>query len=171
MNLKEIIHNFNRGDFRRKQIPMELASVWPSVKLYNGKIAVTIPYFRRRNLENGIALYPIYCAVTILADNPDRILDFTLYPMATEWNGIDFSKPVGKFKHKALEDVKTKSEYNALCDRLYAYYDEMIESVKKRIAFENEDSMKALFSKLMEPSLYPFYLKINKRFYVNFCNL
>ena len=171
MSLKEFIHDFNRSDFKRSQIPMGLVSGWPSIKLYNGKIAVTIPYFKRTNLENGIALYPIYCSVTILADNPERILDFTLYPLDSAWNNIDFAKPVGTFKHKALEAVKTKAEYVALCDKLYSYYDEMIEAVKNRKSFASEDEMQVLFSKLMEPSLYPFYLKVNKKFYMNFCRL
>ena len=171
MKIKETIHAFNRGEFRRKQIPMELASGWPAVKLYNGKPVVTIPYFRRNPVEDGIALYPIYCSVTVLVDNPERILDFSVYPMAADWEDVDFSKPVGKFKHKALEDVKTKSEYAALCDKLYSYYDEMVEAVKDRRAFEGEDDMKLLFTKLMEPSLLPFYQRINNRFYSNFCRI
>lgn len=166
--MKELIHTFNRGELRRKLIPAELASGWPCIRKAGGKLCVVIPYFNRRPVENGYALYPIYCSVTILWNVPGKMLDFTIYPLQEDWKDVDYSKPSGFFKHKALEDVRTRDEYIALCDRLYGYYDEMVLAVSENRPFDGEREMAGLFSKLMEPSLYPFYEKINKKFYSNF---
>ncbi len=166
--MKELIHTFNRSELRRKLIPAELASGWPCIRKIKGKLCVVIPYFNRMPAENRYALYPIYCSVTVLWKAPEKLLDFTIYHTMKEWEDVDYSKPVGYFKHKELEDVKTREEYIALCDKLYEYYDEMILAVLENRVFEGEEKMTQLFSNLMEPSMYPFYEKINKKFYSNF---
>lgn len=165
---KEKIRRFNKSDIRKMLIPMEFASGWPNIKNINGRLCIVIPYFRRNPVGNVHMLYPIYCSVTVLYKNPERVLDFTNYSTLPEWRGVDYKKPVGKFKHKALEDVKTREEYIALCDELYSYYGKMAEAVLNRQPFLEEHEMRKLFSKLMEPSLYPFYERINKKFYSNF---
>lgn len=165
---KEKIKHFNRSDIRKKLEPMELASGWPCIKNVNEKLCIVIPYFRKTVSGNGYDLYPIYCSVTILYNNPNRVLDFTVYSTLSEWSRVDYSKPVGRFKHKALEDVKTRDEYIDLCDELYSYYDKMAEAVLNKRPFSEESDMIELFSKLMEPSLYPFYKAINPKFYSNF---
>lgn len=166
--MKELIHTFNRSELRRKLIPAELASGWPCIQRIKGKLCVVIPYFNRMPVENGYALYPIYCSVTVLWKAPEKLLDFTIYHMLKEWENVDYSNPVGFFKHKALEDVRTRKEYVALCDKLYECYDEMVLAVLNGRPFEGEEKMTKLLSKLMEPSLYPFYEQINKKFYSNF---
>lgn len=103
--------------------------------------------------------------------NQNRLLDFTTYPHQKEWREVDYDKPSGYFKHKALEDVKTKREYQVLCRRLYSYYDQMIAAILEKKPFEQEEEMIALFSKLMEPGHYEQYLRINKKFYSYFCQL
>ena len=165
---KEKIRAFNKSDIRKKLIPMELASGWPCIKNINGRLCMVIPYFKKTVSGNGYDLYPVYCSVTVLYQNPERVLDFTIYPTLPEWSGVDYSKPAGKFKHKALEDVQTRDEYISLCDELYGYYDKMTQAVLSKKPFAEEEAMKKLFSKLMEPSLYPYYKKINEKFYSNF---
>lgn len=166
--IKEVIKYFNKSEMRKALVPLELASGWPSIRMINKRLCITIPYFRKAPAENCYALYPIWCSVTIMYKNPNKILDFTIYSTSPEWSDVDFSKPVGKFKHKELDDVKTRDEYIALCDKLYDRYDEMIAAVLANKPFEGEEKMRELFAKLMEPSLYPYYEKINKKFYFNF---
>lgn len=168
VKMKELISIFNHSELRRKLIPSDLASGWPCIRMIDGRLCVVIPYFHRRPGEKGFTLYPIYCSVTIMWKNPGRILDFTIYHTLSEWKDVDYSKPVGLFKHKALEDVKTRGEYLELCDKLYGYYDEMVQAVLHNRPFRKEEEMAGLFSKLMEPSLYPYYERINKKFYSNF---
>ena len=164
----EIIREFNRSTLRNKLIPMELVSGWPCLVVIGGKNCLQIPYYRRVKQKDCYLLYPVFCSATILVANPERLLDFTIYANQKEWSSISYARPVGRFKHIALNDVHTQEEYNALRARLYDYYDEMLEAVSKNEEFRNEDKMAELFTKLMEPSLYPFYRKINNKFYSNF---
>ncbi len=168
IKMKELITGFNHSDLRKKLIPSDIVSGWPCIRMIDRRLCVVIPYFNRRPCEKGFALYPIYCSVTIMWKNPGRILDFTIYHTLPEWEDVDYSKPVGVFKHPALKEVETRGEYLELCSRLYGYYDEMVRAVLNHQVFEKEDEMVELFSKLMEPSLYPYYERINKKFYSNF---
>lgn len=167
----KMVSEFNRSDFRRKAIPQNLFSGWPCIHTVGKTLCLTIPYYARTVANERVALYPIFCSVTIPVNNPDRIMDFTIYAHQRLWSDIDFSKPVGYFKHEALSDVKTKGEYNTLVEALFGYYDKMILAVLSRKPFEEEEQMTELFTKLMEPGQYPQYLRLNKKFYSHFCRL
>ena len=171
ISVYDLVSRFNRSMLHHSLIPMDLVSGWPAVSVFGKTLAVTIPYFGRRVEEGKVALYPIYCSVTVAANHPERILDFTIYTNQPQWQDVVYGKPCGYFKHEALQDVKTKGEYQKLCRELYGYYDRMLEAVRERKAFTQEPQMIALFSKLMEPGLYPQYLKINRKFYSNLCRL
>ena len=170
-SMYEFLKNFNRSDFCRKSVPMELVSGWPGIEKVSNTLCVTIPYYGKIKGDKKYYLKPIYCSVTVPLKNPERIIDFTVYPYDSEWSDVDYSKPCGVFKHKALEDVKTKDEYKKLCMELYGYYDKMVEAIYDNRPFKEENEMRAVFSKLMEPGLYPQYLRINKKFYSYFCKL
>lgn len=165
----ELVTRFNHGDFRRTSIPMGLVSGWPCIRQMGKMLTVTIPYFSRTPGKEKTAIFPIYCSVTIPVKNPDRILDFTIYPYQSQWAEVDYSRPAGYFKHEALKDVTTKEEYQALCQKLYGYYDAMINAIEQKKPFDQENEMRELFSRLMEPGHFPQYLKINKKFYGYFC--
>ena len=167
----QLISEFNRSDFRRKTIPQELVSGWPCVQKIGRALCITIPYYARSIETDKVALFPLYCSVTFPLGNQNRLLDFTVYPYHKEWKDVDYTKPAGYFKHKALEDVKTKGEYQELCKRLYGYYDQMIAAILAKKAFAQEEEMIALFSKMMEPGHYEQYQRINKKFYRYFCRL
>ena len=134
-------------------------------------LCLTIPYYARSVTSDRIALYPIYCSVTFPVANPDRLMDFTVYPHQRMWSDVQYSEPVGYFKHEALADVTTKGEYKELVMQLFAYYDKMIQAVLNKKPFVEEDKMIKLFTKLMEPGQYPQYLRMNKKFYSHFCRL
>ncbi len=165
-----LITEFNHSDFRRKSIPQEVAAGWPCVQYAGKMLAITIPFFARKAGKDKIALYPIYCSVTFPILNPKRLLDFTIYPLNPLWSSVDYNKPAGYFKQEAIKDIK-KQEYKEMCMELYGYYDKMVEAVLAKKPFEESDEMSKLFTKLMEPGLYPFYKKINGKFYTSFCRL
>lgn len=167
----QLITDFNRSDLRQKAIPHNLYSGWPCVQMIGKTLCLTIPYYSRTVTSERMALYPLYCSVTFPVLNPDRLMDFTVYPHQSSWSDLDYSQPVGYFKHAALEDVKTKSEYQKLCMELFGYYDKMIQAVLEKKPFAQEKEMTALLSKLMEPGQYPQYLRLNKKFYSHFCRL
>lgn len=171
LSVYEIITRFNRSVMHHSLIPMDLASGWPAISVRGKTLAITIPYFSRRAEQGRVALYPIYCSVTLAVSQPDRVLDFTIYPHQPDWQDVVYGRPCGYFKHQALEKVKTRGEYQKLCRELYGYYDQMILAIQQKKPFAQEPQMVCLFSKLMEPGLYPQYLKINHKFYAHLCRL
>lgn len=170
-SIYDIIVEFNHSELRKKMIPQELVSGWPALVRYGKTLCITIPFYKRVMNGKKVALYPIYCSVTVPVHNTDRIMDFTIYPYQKEWKEIDYTVPSGFFKHEALKDIKTKSEYRALCDEFYGYFDQMIQAVENKEIFRDEEKMIASLSRLMEPGLYPQYLKVNQKFYSHFCKL
>lgn len=171
ISVSKIVSDFNHSDLRRKMIPMNLVSGWPCIQRMGNTLCIVIPYYSRTAAGAKIALYPLYCSVTLPVGNPDRLLDFTIYPYQRGWDDLDYTKPVGYFKHEALADVKTKREYQQLCEELYGCYDEMVKAVLSKKPFDGEDKMIELFSKLMEPGHFPLYLRMNNKFYSYFCRL
>lgn len=171
ISISDLVSEFNRSELRHSMVPMELASGWPSIHRMGKTLCITIPYFSRGVVEGGkIALKPISCSVTLPVRNPKVLMDFTIYTYRRDWDDIDFEKPAGFFPHEALAGVK-RSEYNAMCDQLFGYYDEMVDAVLNNRPFDRQDEMSQLFKKLMEPCHYPQYLRINKKFYSNICGL
>ncbi len=169
ISVKKLIDDFNHSDFRMKSIPQEMVPGWPCLEKIGKTICLTLPFFSRRMEDDGrVALFPIWCSVTVPIGNPDRILDFTIYPMSKKWSDTNYEKPVGYFKHEALKDV-TKTEYISMRDELYGYIDEMAKAVYNGVPFKNAKAASELFKKLMEPGLYPYYLRINQKFYSFFC--
>lgn len=164
----QLIRSFNRGEFRRKSIPQELVSGWPAIRRLGKTLCVTIPYYARGRAEDKTILYPLYCSATVPLGNPDMLLDYTVYPHQQGWQDLDWSKPVGSFPHEALAGIGRK-EYQALCARLYNYYDEMVRAILQGKPFAAREEMGELFCRLMEPDQYPQYLRIDQRFYRFFC--
>ena len=167
----DFVTKFNKSELRKRMVPQEVVSGWPCIQKVGKTLCITIPYYSRLLGREKTALYPLFCSVTLPLGNPDRVLDFTIYPYQKEWRDLDYTKPAGYFKHEALADVKTKEEYEALCKELYGYYDKMVEAILNKRPFQEEKEMIVLFSRLMEPGHYPQYLRINKKFYAYFCHL
>lgn len=171
ISMYETIKEFNRSEMKMRMIPQGLATGWPALSRVGKTLCVTLPYYSSIKSDDKVYLNPIYCSVTFPVRNPDRILDFTIYPHQKSWSDVDYNKPAGIFKHEALSDVKTKGEYIELRNKLFEYYDEMIAAIVEKRSFDKQDEMRELFSKLMEPGLYPQYLKINSKFYSNLCEI
>ena len=97
-------------------------------------------------------------------------MDFTAFSYHSDWREVDYSRPAGYFRHKALENV-TRSQYLQMRHELYECYDQMIGCMLADCPYEDGGKMASLFTKLMEPCHYEQYLKINKHFYSHFCKL
>ena len=166
---KEYINQFNRSALRKALIPDNLYSGWPCVSMRGRCLCITIPYYSRRVEGEGFALYPLYCSITLAIRNPDRVFDLTVYPFQSDWQEVDYEKPTGFFKHQALDHVKTKQEYEQLCNKLFGYYDLMVRAILEKKPFTYAADMRELFSILMEPGHFLQYLKINTKFYSNLC--
>ena len=171
ISIKQYITDFNRCPLRRELIPDNLYSGWPCLSRRGKCLCITIPYYARATRKDHMDLYPLYCSITLAINNPKKVFDFTLYPYEKDWKEIDHTQPCGVFKHPALEQVKTREEYQALCERLFACYDDMLKAITSGVSFDGVDTMRDLFAILMEPSHYPQYLKIQPKFYSHVCKL
>lgn len=170
ISVRELVAQVSRSDFHKKSVPMGMAAGWPCIHRMGKTVCITIPYFTRSICEGTVVLNSIYCSVTVPAANPDKIMDYTIYPYQREWEDVDYENPVGEFPHEALEGVN-RNEYKELRRQLYQYYDEMLDAARNKRPFEQSEEMSELFSRLMEPALYPQYLKLNRKFYSYFCKL
>lgn len=171
INVFELVHQINRSDFRRTSIPLEMVSGWPCIHRLGGTLCITVPYFTRNVEKTGTLLYPLYCSVTVPVRNPNRIMDFRIYPFQEAWKDVDYTKPVGTFPHPALGEGVQREQYQKMCKELYQYYDEMVSAVEHQQVFQQQKMMADLFSRLMEPGQFPQYLRINRKFYSCFCRL
>lgn len=170
ISVRGLVSQFSNSDFSRNSIPMGMAAGWPCIHKIGRTICITIPYFTRSVREGKVVVNSIYCSVTFPVANPERIIDYTVYPYQRDWSDVDYENPVGVFPHEALAGIG-RSEYKELQKQLYEYYDEMLDAVRNQRPFEQEKEMTTLFSRMMEPGLYPQYLRINKKFYSYFCKL
>lgn len=167
ISIRSLIKAFNQSALRNQIIPLGLATGWPAVTRMGETLCITLPYFSSTRTAEGVMLNSIYCSVTVPIFNPDKLMDFTIYPYHNLWQDIPYDRPVGIFPHEALKGLGRK-EYHQLCEQLYDYYDQLLEAVTQGKPFGKQTEMMELFSRLMEPALYPQYLRINKKFYSTF---
>ena len=170
IHIAEILTAVNASSFRRTSIPAELAAGWPSIHFIGNILCVTIPYYFRKLEDTKVALYSLYCSVTVPVGNPERVIDFTIFRYHRDWADIDFDHVCGYFKHAALASV-TRSQYKQMCKQLYAYYDKLLACMLAKCDYQDGGEFASLFTTLMEPCHYEQYLKINKQFYSHFCKL
>lgn len=170
IHIEEIIRKVNKSQFRLTSIPAELASGWPCIQVIENTPCVTIPYYYRKIVDEKVALFPLYCAVTVPLGNPDRVIDFTIFKHQRDWSEFNYNCPSGYFKHDAIAKI-TRSQYKKLCERLFSCYDKLIACMLANCEYHDNGEFSKLFTILMEPGHYEQYLKINKQFYTHFCKL
>lgn len=164
----DIVKEFDSSEFRKNSIPMGYAQGWPAVRIYNGTMLLTVPYFRRQIEKERAALYPIYCSVTFPLSNPTHIMDYTVYPLQKDWYDVDYKNPAGYFEMKNNAVFENSADYRNQCAKLYGLYSQFCLSAQKKEPFVNYAQMAELMQKLLEPALRPYYLRINSGFYKHF---
>ncbi len=164
----EYINNVKCSNAAREMIPMGINAGWPSISIRNQRICVTIPYFKTGMLEpnDKTPVFPIrYCLTTVWPYT--RLIEFVDLKFVKDFTKYDYDQPIGTFRHEALQSVG-KTEYLKMRDELLSCYDELIACVVEKRPFERQTRMAELMQVLVEPSLKPMYLGINKSFYTRF---
>lgn len=151
-------------------IPMGFGAGFPILSVKNKKLCVIYPYFRTiKQLEKDKTLiYPIAFTATFLWPSGE-LVGFENLKLKKEFHNIDFSQPVGLFRHEAIKDLN-HGQYDAKKEELYSLYDEMIACIydASKCSQEQESKFKNLLNTLIEPSLKPFYKEIDEPFYNRF---
>lgn len=147
-------------------IPMEMGMGWPILSIRNKKLCVTVPFYQAVvHSDDQTLLFPIAYTMAVLWPN-GVIVEYKNLRFDSKYQDIDFSKPVGTFRHDTIKHLN-KSQYIEKRNELYKLYDELITCLfsHEPLAEDSEKKFKETLGLLMEPSLKPFYQAIDIQFY------
>lgn len=167
-DIKEILKEMRTSPFVLG-CGMELGSAQglPILSVRAGRLCLTAPYLRYKmtGKPDGTLVYPIRYTVTLtLPDRAPAAFEDLKYNAA--FRQVDFSRPVGTFRHDAVKRYG-KDEYFALKDELLELYGKTADMLLYGGAYAPEDErrMAELLSLLVEPSLKPIYRLLDRDFY------
>jgi hypothetical protein len=165
--IKSFIEMIRKSDTARSLIPMEFVSGLPILTIRKGEICITIPYYKVKiQPEDKTLIYPLAYSITALWSN-GTIIDYKNFNFVPEMKKLDFSKPIGTFRHEAIKQLN-KQQYLELKNELFTCYDEYLICITQKKAFAGSKRMKQLFSILMEPCQKPMYMLVGKKFFQEF---
>lgn len=149
------------------RIPLGYGAGMPVLKIRNDYLCLVVPYLKYQvtGEVDKTLVYPIRNTVTVLL--PEGIpVGFEDMRLNEKFANLDFSLPVGVFRHEAIKDM-TKQEYAKAKTEIFALYDKLICSLLYDGEYSDADDarLKELLSKMTEPSLKPMYRAISPDFY------
>lgn len=191
MNKTFDIANFLRkvktSDFVSKNIPLEYTPGFPVVRTVNENTFLIIPFLKYNvtGVIDKTEVYPIRYVLTYnLKQNNDlktvelpekissqlltegKMIRFEDLYFDERFADLQFDKPVGLFRHKAIKDLDKKA-YNEKRSELFDLYNLMINEKLYGAEFQLEEHIKYknLLRLLSEPSLKYMYKMIDEKFY------
>lgn len=169
MTMAKFIKNIRQNVVSSNLIPMQLNVGWPVLSIRDKNLCVCIPFFRSvLNTGDNTLIYPITYTITATW-NKGTVVEFKNLRFDSTFQRVDFSKPVGKFRHDAVKHLNGL-QYKEKRQRLFELYDKLIDCIYQDVPFEGEDKteFKQILQMLMEPSLKPFYKALGAKFYNSF---
>lgn len=148
------------------QMPMGYAPGLPLMSVRNGCLCISFPYlkYKMTGERDRTLVYPVRFIITLLLPEgrPVEFRDLSLDPRFAE---VNFEKPVGLFRHPAIQHLDKKG-YDALRSELLGLYGRLADALLGGSPFSQEDEqrMSELFSLLLEPSLLPIYRALDADF-------
>lgn len=169
--MSDIITKLFRTVARRPEIqgvvPMGYTPGLPVITERNGELCVDIPFLRYKvtGKKDETLVFPIrYVASYVLPER--QLVSFLDLKYTTGSADTDFDKAIGIFRHEAVADLNRK-EYNELRASVLAGLDSLTDYMLGDGEFDTADDKQlgAGISRLLEPSLYPFYKAKYPNFY------
>jgi hypothetical protein len=167
--MKEFLHQIKYKSIASQLIPMEMGMGWPILSIRNNTLCVTVPFYRAvRKPQDNTLLFPLAYAVTATWPK-GAVVTFNNLQYNSTFKNVDFSKPVGTFRHDAIKNLN-KAQYEQKVDELFGLYDKLIDCIQNNEPFEGEDEekFKEDLSLLMEPSLKNAYMVLGNKFFQRF---
>lgn len=169
-------YNFSTEDLIKKlktnafilnsSMPMGYVPGLPILCILNGNLCMKVPYLKYKvtGEVDKTYVYPVRYVATIIVPE-GQIVSFEDLSLNEAFAQVNFSDPVGIFRHEAIKDLD-KAAYNSLRKALYGMYDNMVNGLVGDSQFTDEDELKfkRLFNVILEPSLRPFYKAIDMSF-------
>lgn len=149
------------------EMPMSYVPGLPILQILNDQLCLCVPFlqYRPTGTVDQTLVYPIRYTVTLSVPEfkPLAFMDLSIHP---RFANVDFSKPVGTFRHEAIRHLN-KKEYDAKRNELLQQYDKVIAALIDGEAYseKDEEDMCSLLQMLTEPSLYPIYRALDEDFY------
>lgn len=168
INVKDILRGTKSDSFILNcNMPMGYSAGLPILHIRNEELCLTIPFLKYRvtGQVDKTLVYPIRYTTTMLL--PEKtFIEFRNLAYQPRFQKVDFSKPVGLFRHEAVKHL-TKQEYQSARDELLGLYDKVIRALLygEEYGAQEEQRMKQLLQMLVEPSLLPIYKALDGDFY------
>lgn len=149
------------------EMPMGYVEGLPILQVRNDSLCMVIPFLRYQitGKVDQTLVYPIRYTVTV--ELPEgKLTAFQDLRVIPQFAKVDFSKPVGLFRHDAIRHMN-KKEYAAKRDELFGMYDKIVDALIHGAAYTEEDdaAMRKLMKIMVEPSLLPIYKVLDEDFY------
>jgi len=148
------------------RMPMGYVPGLPILCILNGNLCMKVPFLKYKitGKIDKTLVYPIrYVATVIIPEG--HVVCFEDLSLQNAFANVDFTVPVGTFRHEEIKDL-SKEEYDNLRLELLRDYDKIVSSLAFSSAYTEEDNQlfKERFNKIVEPSLLPFYRIIDSNF-------
>jgi len=161
-----LLENIKKQEFYRGVIPIGFGAGLPIIKIIDKQTYIMIPFFRfdRVNELDKSLIYPIKFQITVKWPS-GKLVSFEDYQINPAFIKVDFSKPIGYFRHEAIK-MYNSGQYNEKRKELYSLYDKLLNFllVGDDFTSQDEDKFKELLNMIIEPSLVPIYRVLDQKF-------
>ena len=168
IDVRSLVKNVSKGEtFMNSGIPLGYVSNIPVLKEVNGKYCLVIPYLKYKPTGDIDKTLVFPAKYTLTVSLPfGKTVGFEDFSYDSRFKKVDFTKPVGFFRHDAIKQF-SKKEYNEKRDALYSAYSEIVSAKLEGTPVpENaEKTFSELMRIILEPSIYPIYKAIDEDFY------
>lgn len=149
------------------ELPMGYVEGLPILQIRNGQLCIMIPFLKYQvtGKVDQTLVYPIHYTVTVLLPE-GKIMGYQDVSVLPHFSKVDFTKPVGLFRHEAIKQWG-KKEYAAKREELFSMYDKVANALLYGDDYTEEDeaAMRNLLQIMVEPSQLPIYKVLDEDFY------
>ncbi len=171
-SVSEFRRTLSKSDFLLKcRMPLGYSQGLPILRRDNeaGGMILETPFLRYQitGKEDETLVYPI--RYTVSAEMPSgKNLTFKRLEENSCFDGVDFLKPVGRFRHARLSKF-SKVECGILIDALFQSFDDIIGACgDEKECRKAVQEATALIDVLLTPELRRFYRLLDEEFYNNY---
>lgn len=162
----EGIQSFRKSGLFQELIPMEAGIGWPMPLRRAGAVYLKLILFGQANSEEKgkVALFAPF-GLVILGWNNFKVVSYTNFNYENPWPERPISGQVGIFPHPQISHL-TVGEYKEQRQILYSQFDHLFEALATGVTRSETDdeTLRDLFSKMVEPSLLPYYRALAPKF-------
>lgn len=168
--VSELFSSVKRRPEIQAVIPMGYTPGIPVLTALQEELCVAIPFLRYKvtGEKDQTLVYPVrYVATYVIPEM--QLVSFVDLAYTTAAKNIDFNKSVGLFRHKAISGL-SRQEYNELRARTLAGLDNCAALLLGTAYYEEDKDirLKQDMSRIIEPSLYPFYKSNYPKFFAKY---